>query len=83
MTPRRTLALLVLFSVVTLLVSPLIGMEPISLRSVFQAGGDQVDRIVFWQIRAPRVVVAYLAGAALAASGMAFQSIFRNPLATP
>jgi iron complex transport system permease protein len=31
----------------------------------------------------PRVLAAFLAGAALAISGMAFQSMFRNPLATP
>ena len=38
---------------------------------------------IFWKIRVPRVCVAFLAGAALAVSGMAFQAIFRNPLATP
>jgi iron complex transport system permease protein len=40
------------------------------------------ERIVF-EIRAPRVVLAGLAGAALAASGAAYQGLFRNPLADP
>jgi iron complex transport system permease protein len=40
------------------------------------------DAIV-WQIRLPRVVLAGLAGAALACSGATYQGIFRNPLADP
>jgi iron complex transport system permease protein len=36
-----------------------------------------------WQLRGPRVLVAALVGAALAASGAAMQSVFRNPLAAP
>ena len=41
------------------------------------------DAAIFWQMRVPRVLLAFLAGAGLAASGMAFQALFRNPLATP
>jgi iron complex transport system permease protein len=40
------------------------------------------DAIV-WQVRAPRVVLAGLVGAALAFSGAAYQGVFRNPLAEP
>jgi iron complex transport system permease protein len=40
------------------------------------------DAIV-WQIRLPRVGVAMLIGAALAASGTAYQHLFRNPLVAP
>jgi iron complex transport system permease protein len=39
--------------------------------------------VIFWQIRVPRVLAAFLGGAGLAAGGAAFQAIFRNPLATP
>ncbi len=35
------------------------------------------------QIRLPRILVALLVGAALAASGAALQAVFRNPLADP
>src|SRR5574341_2110779 len=35
------------------------------------------------QVRAPRVLVAMLVGAALAASGATIQGVFRNPLADP
>ena len=38
---------------------------------------------VFWQIRAPRAVLAFLAGSGLAMAGMTFQAMFRNALATP
>jgi len=38
---------------------------------------------VFWQIRVPRAMLAFLAGSGLALAGMTFQAIFRNPLATP
>lgn len=36
-----------------------------------------------WQIRGPRVLGAMLVGTALAASGGAYQGIFRNPLVSP
>jgi len=38
---------------------------------------------VLLQIRAPRVLMAILVGAALATSGAAMQGLFRNPLADP
>lgn len=38
---------------------------------------------IVWQIRAPRVVLAGMVGATLAATGAAYQGVFRNPLAEP
>jgi iron complex transport system permease protein len=38
---------------------------------------------VVWQIRLPRVLAAVVVGAALAASGAAYQGMFRNPLVSP
>jgi iron complex transport system permease protein len=38
---------------------------------------------VLLQIRGPRVLAAMMVGAALAASGAAYQSLFRNPLVSP
>jgi len=38
---------------------------------------------VLWQVRGPRVLASMTVGAALAASGVALQSVFRNPLAAP
>lgn len=44
---------------------------------------DPNVRTVIYSIRLPRVLLAAVAGAGLAVSGAAFQSIFSNPLATP
>lgn len=49
------------------------------------AGGhlSPVNQTVFEQIRLPRILAAVLVGAALAGSGAAYQSMFRNPLVSP
>lgn len=39
--------------------------------------------VIVWSVRLPRVLLAALVGAALALAGVAFQGIFRNPLADP
>ncbi len=39
--------------------------------------------LVLWNIRLPRILLALLAGAGLSLSGLSFQSLFANPLATP
>ncbi len=44
---------------------------------------SQLQSAIVWQIRAPRVVLGALVGAMLAASGSAYQGVFRNPLADP
>ena len=43
---------------------------------------DNVHTVIF-NIRIPRILMAIVAGAGLASSGAAFQSLFANPLATP
>ncbi len=40
-------------------------------------------RIIVWSVRAPRVIVAALIGAALAVAGAQMQGLFQNPLASP
>lgn len=42
--------------------------------------GNQVS--IIWRIRAPRVLMAFLVGSALASSGVVMQSVLRNPLAS-
>lgn len=46
-------------------------------------GSTDVAEIVVWDLRMPRLVLAILAGAALAVSGALLQGLFRNPLADP
>lgn len=38
---------------------------------------------IIWQLRLPRVILAALVGGALAAAGVVFQAVFRNPMADP
>lgn len=44
---------------------------------------DEFATTILWQIRLPRLAVAMLVGAALAASGLVMQAYFRNSLASP
>jgi iron complex transport system permease protein len=45
--------------------------------------GDPIEARIVTEVRLPRVSLGFLAGAALATAGMAFQALFRNALATP
>ncbi len=75
---KRHLTILLVCSLLTLLAAPflgetlILGMDPAGL-----------DSLVFWEVRVPRVLLAFLCGAALALGGLVFQAMFRNPLATP
>lgn len=73
--PISILLILLLAAVVALFVLPLFGSV-----NIFE---DESGSAVLWNIRVPRVMTAFMAGAALALCGMAFQTLFRNPLATP
>jgi len=44
---------------------------------------EERERLVVERLRLPRVVLATLAGASLAAAGATMQALFRNPLADP
>ena len=64
-------------------------ISPRELAAVLVPGafpGEEVPgqvRTVISNIRLPRVLLALLSGAGLAAAGTAFQGLFANPLATP
>ncbi len=56
------------------------------MRSIRRHAIDAVvarDRLVLWSIRLPRIVLAIIVGALLAAAGAMMQGLFRNPLADP
>ena len=70
-----------------------VGRFPVSIVDVWRAlwaaatGGESglaanVEAVVL-QVRAPRVAGALAVGAALAAAGAAYQSLFKNPLVSP
>jgi iron complex transport system permease protein len=54
----------------------------IAQRAIGAAQPGPTDTVLF-QIRLPRVAAALLVGAALAAAGASFQTLFRNPLVSP
>ena len=78
---RRVLLVLAAILAATALLSALIGAEPISLRRAISEAG--VDRVILFRIRLPRVLLAIVVGAALAAAGTVLQALLRNPLADP
>src|SRR5262252_4582738 len=73
-------------TVVVCLLAPLVGSTAIHLSRVFDRTipfADNVDAQVFFVARLPRVVAAAIVGAGLALSGVVFQALLRNPLASP
>jgi iron complex transport system permease protein len=68
--------------VLALVAAVLVGTEPVSLARAI-ASPESLDRTLVLDVRAPRVLLAALAGAGLAAVGAAFQALLRNPLAEP
>ena len=71
-----------LMSAVCLMGAPFIGQHLTSIHAVLRPDMQEIESSVFWTLRMPRGLTAYLAGATLAVSGMVFQALFRNPLAT-
>ncbi|NOX57992.1 MAG: iron ABC transporter permease, partial [Planctomycetes bacterium] len=70
-----------------LLISPGIGTQDVGILDAWRAlGSDQPDSIEYaiaWRLRFPRTLKALIAGSVLALCGAVFQTLFRNPLATP
>src|SRR5271155_1026050 len=95
--PRRALSALVVMSslllalVIAAAISVSIGAARIPLlrvaAAVFSAGGDAAtaarDHLILFSIRLPRIALAAIVGALLAAAGTIMQGLFRNPLADP
>lgn len=90
-TPKRNAALKVMIwlSFVLILMSVLylmLGETMIGLQRVWQAlwgRGLGEDVLIVQTLRAPRLVIALLVGAALAVAGAILQAVIRNPLAAP
>jgi len=81
MSHRGTIVVLLMLAAGVLALAPFLGMEPVPLRALW--GDVEGYTKILWKLRIPRVILAFLAGTALATSGMTFQAMFRNPLATP
>ena len=68
-------------------VSLFVGSFPLSLSQIgsILTGGMEgtLEAQVFWQLRFPRMCMGLLAGWALGLAGGVYQTVFRNPLASP
>ncbi|MEL6736192.1 MAG: iron ABC transporter permease [Pseudomonadota bacterium] len=79
---------LAIFLALTCLMSLTIGPTGVSLWEALGKLGtgrelSDLERVVLWDIRFPRMVLGVLVGGALAVSGAVMQGLFRNPLADP
>ncbi len=64
-----------------LVLCPLVGPTAMDWRQVLVQGS--MEHQIFWLARLPRVLLALLAGGALAMAGVLFQALMRDALATP
>jgi len=83
MKKRNVIFLLCFCAALVLVFAPMIGIKTISIGHFLRPFSEDMDSYIFWNIRIPRVLTAFVAGTALSLCGMAFQAMFRNPLATP
>lgn len=82
----RTVAAFGAVTAATILLAPLVGPTSISLRRAFDVSipfADNPDAQIFFIARLPRTLAGACVGALFAASGVVFQGLLRNPLATP
>ncbi|RUM70773.1 MAG: iron ABC transporter permease [Sulfurovum sp.] len=73
--------LLYLLALTIIIFAPFHGQIPIELYNLDNP--TTMDYKLFWDIRLPRVLLAFFAGSTLALGGLIFQSIFKNPMSTP
>ncbi len=76
-------AILILMAFVTCASVPWIGEHSCGLDVLTRPFSQDLEAVIFWQIRVPRMLLAFLAGMGLSLGGVVFQAVFRNPLATP
>ena len=73
--------LIYLLALTIIFLSPFHGQIPLELNNI--TNPTTVDHKLFWDIRLPRVLVAFFAGGILSLGGLIFQSVFKNPMSTP
>ena len=73
--------LLILSSLLVITIAPFYGQVDMDISKIMDI--STMEYQIFWDLRFPRVVVAFFAGALLGLSGLLFQSLFKNPMGTP
>ncbi|MGC8610251.1 MAG: FecCD family ABC transporter permease [Thermoplasmata archaeon] len=78
---------IIFLSILSIIFSMAVGPVNISISEIFEYLFLLRDKgtvgIILWDIRIPRIFLAFLVGSSLASVGVVMQSIFRNPLADP
>ena len=81
MLTTKHLYLAAIVALMSLVAASLIGTFRLSPAAIFDS--QSTDAHIFWRLRVPRTLVAFMAGSGLATCGMIFQALFLNTLATP
>jgi iron complex transport system permease protein len=87
----QTIALLIVVSFLALLICLQYGTERISFGTMLRllAGSGTLastglsPAVILWEVRLPRLLLAFLVGSSLATVGVTLQALLRNPLADP
>jgi len=64
-----------------IILAPFIGDTSINYNDIFNS--NTTSYTIFWDLRVPRIILAFFVGAILSLSGLIFQTIFKNALITP
>lgn len=92
---KKIIALLVPLTFLVLCIGTSIGSSGISILNIISIIGHKIfgiqlvkdinlnDAAIIWNLRLPRVLLAFIVGASLSVSGAVVQSVLRNPLASP
>lgn len=75
------IVILFCFGILLFLLSLLVGKFDLSLRELLNS--NELHKNVFFTLRVPRTVACVVAGTVLSVSGYAYQTVFKNPLASP
>lgn len=70
-----------LLAIAILIAAPFFGQIDLNINDILNVSAS--SHMLFWELRAPRVIIAFFSGAILSLAGLVFQSLFRNPLTTP
>lgn len=87
---RRCMAVGMILIVILCFLSLLIGRYSLSIKETltvllngYPSGEKTVQSMIIWDVRMPRLLLAVITGAGLAAAGSAYQGIFHNYLVSP